>query len=44
MINTIYASYDGNVFIPEEDIDLVPNQRYLNQVEIKQEEITNRSN
>ena len=33
MINTIYALFDGQVFIPERNVDLKPNQRYSIKVE-----------
>lgn len=32
MTKTIYASFDGEVFIPDEDIELKPNKRYLIQI------------
>nr|VFJ98860.1 MAG: hypothetical protein BECKLFY1418A_GA0070994_108914 [Candidatus Kentron sp. LFY] len=34
MAQTLYATYDGHVFIPEEKIDLLPNQRYSIRVEM----------
>ena len=33
MHQTHYATYDGNVFIPEGNVDLLPNQRYILRVE-----------
>ena len=33
MPQTHYATYDGKVFIPEEKIDLQPNQRYIIRIE-----------
>ncbi|MBF0102206.1 MAG: hypothetical protein HQK77_14995 [Desulfobacterales bacterium] len=38
IINSIYASYDGHVFVPEGDVDLTPNQRYLIYIEPTQKE------
>lgn len=35
MVQTIYATYDGHVFMPEGKVDLLPNQRYLIRVEKK---------
>ena len=35
MIKKLYATYDGHVFMPENNIDLLPNQRYLISVEIR---------
>ena len=33
MTITVYATFDGSVFKPEEQLDLTPNQRYLVRVE-----------
>ena len=33
MPQTHYATYDGKVFIPEGNVDLLPNQRYIIRVE-----------
>ncbi len=35
MIKTLFATYDGQVFTPEEHIDLLANQRYLIRIELK---------
>lgn len=33
MTKSLYATFDGHVFTPEEDVDLLPNQRYLISIE-----------
>lgn len=33
MTKSLYATFDGRVFTPEEDIDLLPNKRYLISIE-----------
>jgi hypothetical protein len=33
VIKTLYAKYDGHVFTPEENIDLLANERYLIRIE-----------
>ena len=33
MTKSLYATFDGQVFTPEETIDLLPNRRYLISVE-----------
>ena len=38
MIQTLYAMYDGCVLMPEENIDLLPNKRYLISIEVKPEQ------
>ncbi len=35
MTQTLYATYDGHVLMPEGKVDLLPNQRYLIHIEIK---------
>ncbi|CAN2042679.1 DUF104 domain-containing protein [Candidatus Magnetomoraceae bacterium gMMP-15] len=35
MTQTLYATYNGHVFMPEGKVDLLPNQRYLIRIEIK---------
>ncbi|MCB2264127.1 MAG: hypothetical protein LGR52_14500 [Candidatus Thiosymbion ectosymbiont of Robbea hypermnestra] len=38
MAQTLYATYDGHVFMPEEKVDLLPNQQYLIRIETKPEQ------
>ncbi len=38
MTKTIYATYDGNVLMPEGKVDLLPNQRYLLRIEATNKE------
>lgn len=38
MTQTIYATYDGNVLMPEGKVDLMPNQRYLLRIEVTKNE------
>ena len=33
MTKFIYATFDEHIFTPEEDVDLLPNQRYLISIE-----------
>lgn len=33
MTQTLYATYDGRVLMPEGEVDLSPNQRYLIRIE-----------
>ncbi len=33
MTQTLYATYDGRVLMPEGEVDLSPNQRYLIHIE-----------
>ncbi len=35
MTQTLYATYDGRVLMPEGEVDLSPNQRYLIRIEIE---------
>ena len=35
MTQTLYATYDGHVLMPEGKVDLLPNQRYLIRIDIK---------
>ena len=37
MVNTIYALFDGQSFIPERNLDFQPNERYLIKVEVLNE-------
>ena len=34
MTQTLYATYDGQVLMPEGKVDLLPNQRYLIRIEV----------
>ena len=34
MLKTLFATYDGQVFTPEENLHLLPNERYLIQIEL----------
>jgi len=34
VLKTLFATYDGHVFTPEENINLRPNERYLIQIEL----------
>ncbi len=34
MTQTLYATYDGHVLMPEGKVDLLPNQRYLIRIEV----------
>lgn len=34
MLKTLFATYDGQVFTPEENLNLRPNERYLIQIEL----------
>ncbi len=34
MLKTLFATYDGQVFTPEENINLQPNERYLIKIEL----------
>ncbi|MFN2268521.1 MAG: hypothetical protein ABR533_09610 [Desulfonatronovibrio sp.] len=36
MTQTLYATYDGQVLMPEGTVDLLPHQRYLIRIEIPQ--------
>ncbi|VFM95086.1 MAG: hypothetical protein BECKG1743D_GA0114223_101526 [Candidatus Kentron sp. G] len=38
MAQTLYATYDGHVFTPENDVDLLPNQRYSIRIEREPEQ------
>ena len=38
MTQIIYATYDGNVLMPEGKADLMPNQRYLLRIEATKKE------
>nr|VFK52227.1 MAG: hypothetical protein BECKTC1821D_GA0114238_11597 [Candidatus Kentron sp. TC] len=37
MAQTLYATYDGHVFTPEKEVDLLPNRRYSIRIEIQPE-------
>ena len=37
MVNTVYALFDGQSFIPERNVDFQPNERYLIKVEVLNE-------
>ncbi len=37
MVHTLYATYDGHVLMPEGEVDLLPNHRYLIQIESQQQ-------
>jgi hypothetical protein len=34
VLKTLFATYDGQVFTPEENLNLRPNERYLIQIEL----------
>nr|VFK57365.1 MAG: hypothetical protein BECKTC1821F_GA0114240_101712 [Candidatus Kentron sp. TC] len=38
MTQTLYATYDGHVFTPEKEVDLLPNRRYSIRIEIQPEQ------
>ncbi|VEN74851.1 conserved hypothetical protein [Candidatus Desulfarcum epimagneticum] len=37
MTQTLYATYDGRVLMPEGKVDLLPNERYFIRIEAKSE-------
>ncbi|VEN74848.1 hypothetical protein EPICR_50124 [Candidatus Desulfarcum epimagneticum] len=42
MTQTLYATYDGHVLIPEGKVDLLPNERYLIRIEADPDREKNR--
>nr|VFK41615.1 MAG: hypothetical protein BECKTC1821E_GA0114239_101248 [Candidatus Kentron sp. TC]VFK50045.1 MAG: hypothetical protein BECKTC1821D_GA0114238_10884 [Candidatus Kentron sp. TC]VFK62348.1 MAG: hypothetical protein BECKTC1821F_GA0114240_10734 [Candidatus Kentron sp. TC] len=38
MAQTLYATYDGHVFMPEGKVDLLPHRQYLIRIETKPEQ------
>lgn len=38
MAKTLYATYDGHVFTPEKEVDLLPDRRYLIRIETQPEQ------
>nr|VFK64684.1 MAG: hypothetical protein BECKUNK1418G_GA0071005_104923 [Candidatus Kentron sp. UNK]VFK71179.1 MAG: hypothetical protein BECKUNK1418H_GA0071006_105323 [Candidatus Kentron sp. UNK] len=38
MAQTLYATYDGHVFMPEKNLDLLPNRRYSIRIEVQPEQ------
>nr|VFK27882.1 MAG: hypothetical protein BECKLPF1236A_GA0070988_106092 [Candidatus Kentron sp. LPFa]VFK32946.1 MAG: hypothetical protein BECKLPF1236C_GA0070990_1018610 [Candidatus Kentron sp. LPFa] len=38
MAQTLYATYDGHVFTPEKEVDLLPNRRYSIRIEMQPEQ------
>nr|VFK12646.1 MAG: hypothetical protein BECKLPF1236B_GA0070989_103912 [Candidatus Kentron sp. LPFa] len=38
MPQTLYATYDGHVFTPEKEVDLLPNRRYSIRIEMQPEQ------
>ncbi len=38
MVHKLYATYDGHVLLPEGEVDLLPNYRYLIQIECPQQQ------
>ena len=43
MTKSLYATFDGHVFTPEEDIDLLPNKRYLISIETQPSQKLNKN-
>lgn len=38
MVHKLYATYDGHVLLPEGEVDLLPNHRYLIKIESPQQQ------